>query len=1357
MNLSDKGKKGFMKMVTAWTMVFAMLFTTLLSSVLPGTLNTAKSVSAEESSFASDAFSYGEIPASAVTAVTRAKCSGDEWKGTGNNLDITSVNILPDSSNLIPYESVEKAYIGARDYAREDSAYYQLLTGEGENWDLTVLNSPAEADALGNFEAADYKKEAKDGWKSVQLPASWTSYGFDHTIYTNSQMPFEEKNVDFPLAPVKVNPVGLYRKAFTLDDSMIQGNGKVYLTLGGVESAYYVYLNGEEIGYSEDSYDPHSFDVTDALNQKGEENLLAVKVFKFCDGTWLEDQDMLYDGGIFRDVYLTSMPAVHIQDYKLSIDLNDDYTAAAVNVSLTALNNSVDEAGNMAAQLSLYDAEGKQIASGNADIASMASDASGSTELSISVNAPKLWDSENPNLYTAVISLYDKNTKVHYESVSQNVGFRKLTFTSTEVTKDGKYNNATDYYETVKLNGKRLLIKGVNRHDTDLETGKYVSKEVYEADIKLMKQNNINAIRTSHYPNDDYLYYLCDKYGMYVMCESNYECHALYQGDEETLSKLETAAMTRQSASYERFKNTTCNLFWSIGNECCPGWSERNGDFANGMFARLVQFFKDRDDSRMVHYEGMSGGEKGSTAIDMVSHMYYDPAASEGYGKGKSHMPYILCEYCHAMGNAVGSLKEYWDIIRKYDNMMGGFIWDWVDQSRKIAISDGDWNYYGLEDAHSSGLYDMDGYVIGYGGDWGDEKNDGNFCHNGLLSADRDPQPELKEVKYQYQDFWFSSEEAKLTRQEITVRNEAISDKLSDYDVSWELTEDGKAITQGSITEEVLPGEKKKITVPYSLPEKLKDGAEYYLNISVKTKEASSMDDAAYEVAYAQFAIDAETARVPRSIVGNAVKVVQQGDYYLISGDDFNFRLNRTTGLMEAYYYQGELLMKKGPAPNISRGKLDNDGLTYVDIMEYLTLASEPEVRVNADGSYLIVSKWDSSYKLDSQTKTPGSIVMKYLIENDGAVTIDMELDFTKTKVKKFMKVGTTLSLAKGSEALRWYGNGDGEAYNDRSSYTRVGVYDSTVNDMYYPFAKPQDCGNLTGVRWISIMNEAAGKGVLICGNQEVNASALHFTSKQLNRIRHVSKLKPYAQTFVTVDAAVSGTGNASCGFETLEQYQVPNQVYHYSYSILPVTSASDRMELSKKYRQQDYDLSDTAYTKTTVEILPGEPAIEEDDEPIIEPVDEPIYKPAGKPDPTQTPAPSPGSSGQPVQTPTPDPGSSGQPAVTPQPTEKAGKTVAKVSKVKVKSGKKSLKLSWKAQKKVSYRVAYSLSKKKLAKLKNGKIKAMPGTKVIKVNMAKKTIKNLKKSKKYYIKICAVSKDGKTIGKWSKVVSKKTS
>lgn len=1308
--MKRKRKRHIVRQIVVWTLLVA-----LVSALLPESRIYSNAVTGSENPFSSSAFSYKALPELETVKTVRESCTGEEWKGTNQNLDITSVNTMPDSSNLIPYADMETAYVGAKDYAREGSAYYQLLTGEGQDWSLTVLDSPAKADALGSFECADYMEKEEDGWKSVELPASWTSYGFDHSIYTNSTMPFEEE-VAFPLAPGEKNPVGLYRKTFTLQDSMLQEHGKVYITLGGVESAYYLYINGVEAGYSEDSYDPHTFDITDLLNEKGKPNVLALKVYKFCDGTWLEDQDMIYDGGIFRDVYLTSTPAVHIQDYTLTTEANEDYSEASVHVAMKVANDSVSSVENMAAQVVLYDAEGKICASGDGVLPAISSKGTENTDITLKLAQPQLWDSEHPNLYTAVISLYDKQTETHFESVSQNVGFRWLTFTPTQVTDDGKYNNATDQYETVKLNGKRLLIKGVNRHDTDPETGKYVSREVCEADIRLMKQNNINAVRTAHYPNDDYFYYLCDKYGMYVMCESNNESHALYSGDENTLARLETAAMTRQSASYERFKNTTCNLFWSIGNESSQGWAERDGDYAGGMFAHLVQYFKDRDSSRMVHYEGMSGGDKGSTAIDMVSHMYYDPPAVERYGKGSSHMPFLLCEYDHAMGNAVGNLKEYWDLIRSYDNLMGGFIWDWVDQSRKVAIKEGDWNYYGTEGAKASGLNDLDGYYLGYGGDWGDRGSDKNFCMNGLVSADRDPQPELKEVKYQYQNFWFTSTEEKLTGQEIQVKNEALSDQLSAYDVTWELLEDGKGIGNGVITDEVLPGEGKTITVPYSLPAVLKDGADYYLNISVRTKEDSFVCKAGYEVAYAQFEIDAETASVPRAMNGSGVTVTKQDSYYHVAGKDFHFEINLETGFLESYYYKEKLLLKQGPVPNISRAKLDNDKTKYVDIVPTLTLVSQPEVWKNEDGCYVITSKWNSSYRWEDSTKNPPSIIMYYLVEDDGAVTINTEIDFTTARLNKFTKVGTTMTLDQGMESVSWYGNGDGESYNDRQSYTRVGKYESSVNDMFYPFAKPQDCGNLTGVKWIRISNQESNQGVLICGNEDVNASALHFTAEQLSAAKHVNELTPQKETYVTVDAAVSGTGNASCGYETLKQYQIPNQVYNYSYTILPIVSETDPMEVSKKYRGQSYDFEKGS-------------------------ANPPVTNPPAEDPPSATLSPNPSPSDQ--------PSNGGK--------QKAEPTVVKkVTGIKIIAQKKALKLSWKPQKNVRYYIAYSTSKKKLAKLKQGKIKAISGTKVISTAKAGKTIRKLKKSKKYYLKVCAVSKDKKTFGKWSKVISKKT-
>lgn len=1293
----------------------------MVATMMPEGYSVTRTATAEtKNQFMDSEFSYGTLPEEEVTMPERTKCTGDEWKGTENNLDITSVNTLKDSSNLIPYHNVESAFLGAKDYAREGSDYYQLLTGEKEKWDLTVLDNPSQAEKLGAFETEDYTMDQKDGWKNVTLPASWTSYGFDHSIYTNTTMPFEEY-VLFPEAPVTKNPVGLYRKEFTVDDTMFQENGKIYITLGGVESAYYLYVNGVEVGYSEDSYDPHTFDITDLLHKQGEKNLLAVKVMKFCDGTWLEDQDMIYDGGIFRDVYLTSTPAVHIQDYDLRTDLNDNYTEAQVNIKLQTQNDSVNGRQNMAAKAVLYDENGSEAASGQVQLGEIKAGESNNSEISFSVSKPALWDADHPNLYTLVVSLYDAQGKLHYESVSQNIGFRKLHFTSTKVTSDGKYNNATEHYDTVTLNGKRLLIKGVNRHDTDVETGKYVSPEVYREDVRLMKQNNINAIRTSHYPNDDYLYYLCDKYGIYVMCESNNESHAI-NSDEEKLSRLEKAALTRQSASYERFKNTTCNLFWSIGNESSQGWTEKDGDYAGGMFAHLVQFFKDRDNTRMVHYEGMSAGRKGSTAIDMVSHMYYSPDSTLSYAQDESHMPFLLCEYDHAMGNAVGNLKEYWDIIRQYDNMLGGFIWDWVDQSRKVAIKDGDWDYYGQENAHTSGLYDLKGYYLGYGGDWGSTSADKNFCQNGLLSADRDPQPEIKEVKYQYQDFWFTSLGEKLNGQTVHVKNEGISKDLSEYDVVWELKENDTVIQQGTLKETLKPQEEKDIEIPYYLPQNLKKGADYYLNLSVKTKEAAWPLEKGYEVAYAQFVIDASVENSSHLLQGDEVTVKKKDTYYEVSGKDFHFTIDLDTGLMGKYYYKNDILMKNGPVPNVGRAKLDNDSSRYADLMKELTLAGEPEVIKNAQGCYVIKVKWNTAYFNGSNKEKQDTVAMNYLVENNGAVTINVVYDLTNMQGKKIAKLGTIFSMPEGNEDISWYGNGDGESYNDRQSYTRKGVYHTSVNELYYPFALPQDCGNLTGVHWFNIWNQTKQSGLLICGNDELNTSALPFSPEQLQNAEHVNELKPSGDTYVTVDTAVRGTGNGSCGYGTLKKYRIQNKLYDYSFTLVPVELQTGYMDIASEYRGQ---------TLSFEKASGGNNENAGDDNTGNTPTA------GGTPEPVQTPS-----------------GISGIAA-----TETPGKTAVspgKVTGVKGIGKKKQIKVQWKAQKAVTYKIAYSANKKKLAGLKDSVAAKKQGVNVKSANKNSIVIKGLKTGTKYYIKVCAVDRSGKKNGKWSKMVSAKT-
>ena len=461
---------------------------------------------------------------------------------TVNGASVFGINREEVTTSTIGYQDVESARLGALNYEKERSNYYQLLSGEGSDWDLTVVQNAEEAQKFldGGFMNEDYTMNAEDGWKNVQLPASWTSYGFDFSIYTNTEMPWQsqyDSGVSVPQAPVNYNPVGLYRKTFTVNDAMYEQDGRIYIAFEGVESAYYVYVNGKEVGYSEDSYRPHRFDITDYLNGEGEENTLAVKVHKFCDGTWMEDQDMFYDGGIFRDVYIESAPNVNIFDYSVVTDLDENFVNADLNLSLRIKNLAEAKATGYTVDVNLFDANGNdKFASDPMTINVSDIDAEGEVTVDASkfVEAPELWSAEKPNLYTLVMTIKDANGNA-LESISQQLGFREISYTRSEI--DSNNNNITSEYEAITINGQPLLLKGTNRHDTDPVYGKYVPREVYEQDIETMKSYNLNAIRTSHYANDEYLYYLADKYGMYVMGETNAECHAL-MGNQNAVAHI---------------------------------------------------------------------------------------------------------------------------------------------------------------------------------------------------------------------------------------------------------------------------------------------------------------------------------------------------------------------------------------------------------------------------------------------------------------------------------------------------------------------------------------------------------------------------------------------------------------------------------------------------------------------------------------------------------------------------------------------------------------------------------------------------------------------------------------------------
>lgn len=1325
----------------------------------------------------------------------------DEWKGTGDNVNVYGVNVLSSSTTgFMPYDTVDNAFQGSLNYDKDKSPYYQKLTGENnKDWDLVVVQNDtvAKSEDYANFYEPTYDISKVDGWKTgLQLPCSWTMQGFDYSIYTNTVVPFQGSeqwnNNMAPQAPTVYNPVGLYRKTFTVDESLKSATGRVLISFQGVESAYYVYLNGKEIGYSEDSYSPHYFDITDALNYDGE-NVLAVEVHKFSDATWMELQDMIKDGGIFRDVFIVATPETYVSDYQLVTDLNDDYTKADLDFKDIKITNNGKTAGEYTVKAQLKNEDGSNFLE-ETTIATATVNGGETKSVTGSVEnlTPKLWSAESPNLYTLILTLYDANGKM-IEAASQQLGFREIGFTRTEVADraNNDYTVTTKEYQTVTINGEPLVFKGVNRHDTDPVYGKYVPQAVYEEDIKLMKLNNINAVRTSHYSNDEYLYWLCDKYGLYIMAETNAECHQFLDARKDA-SMFKKLFLNRQDTTFNRLKNYTSIVMWSICNET---FYNTDASWSDYMFAEAIWYFKDRDTTRPVHAEGATGKPvaQGTAwmGVDVLSHMYPTVDQVQARANDANHTPYLMCEYDHAMGNAVGSLNDYWDIIRSSDNMMGGFIWDWVDQSRRISIADkfgsvytlndlssnaktgtlnanevkdvsadkalssksvngyatmddsafynkylsgtdkqftmevtvkpnstatnqifiakgdnqvafktttnaieffvysggwksvtadypsdwvgnwhqlaatydkgvvniycdgkllknatiantiassdvalgiaysadnsrkldgeigvariyskaltleeikaqnstdpaikpndesvilwidysqsmGDskpvdaWDYYAESYAHQN-LYneEMDGYFFGYGGDWGETGHQGSFCANGLVSPDRDPQPELAQVKYEYQDFWFEATRDDLLNGTVKVKSESSSTSLSDYDVTWEILKDGESFKTGTITGDIAPCETGTIVLnDFEFP-KGEDGVEYYLNINVKLKNATDWAKAGYVIAYEQFFLDTDVYSVEAPVSDKTVTVDESAaDYITVNGDNFSFKISKTTGAIENYTVGDEVLITEGPVPSFWRAKNANDGAlnaAWKLVDDNVTLDSS-EVSKNDKGQTVI----KTTLNLSGAAANCDEIIV-YTIDGSGAITVDVTVDNSSvTSLGRYSRLGTVMTLPAGAEQMKWYGAGGVESYSDRNTFAKYGIYTDTVTNMYYPFVDVQDSGNLTNVKWIAVTDSSKTNGVVIAGDN-FEASALHFTSDQLDSATHPYQLTPSENTYLAVNYGSDGNGNSSCGPDTLSKYQILNdKAYNYTYTIIPFATASSDtqiMDITRGYR----------------------------------------------------------------------------------------------------------------------------------------------------------------------------------------------
>ena len=1087
-----------------------------------------------------------------------------EWTGKNGTEKVFAVNRAPASVNSIPYQDAAAAQASVWDYnAREQSDYLQMLTGANEDWQLTVKQNDQQASGLRNsgFMNANYNPNPADGWKTVQLPRSWTTQGFDFSIYRNVPQPWQDKYdgyVPCPNAPTNYNPVGLYRKKFTLDSSMKGDGRRIYIQFDGVESAYYVYLNGKEVGYSEDTFSPHRFDITDYLTDG--ENTLAVEVHKFCDGTWFEDQDMIYDGGIFRDVMLVSTPSVQISDYTVRTDLDNSYTNADLTLSVDVSNITGSSKMGWTIEADAFDEEGNNILSGvSAQISGLKEYSKGTFELSANVKSPKLWSAETPNIYALVLTLKDDKGNVQ-EIVSSQLGFREVGFTRTEV--DGSYRVTTKSWQSMTINGKRLLLKGVNRHDTDPFYGKAVPQATMEEDIRLMQQNNVNAIRTSHYSNDSYLYWLANKYGMYVMGETNMECHALQDNKNDNSRALfYNLGLDRTETAYQRLKNNPSIIAWSIGNEM--GYTG-DPNASGGLFRDMIWYFKKHDPTRPVHSEGQGT----AMGTDMNSQMY-PGSGGIGNNRGDGKIPYVMCEYDHAMGNSVGALKEYWDVIRSSDRMLGGFIWDWVDQSRAVNLPNGAWDYYSQPYARKN-LYQEEskGKFYGYGGDWGDSPNDGSFCENGLISPDRNPQPELAEVKYQYQNFWFSATAAQIANKEVSVYNENDFLDLSDFTLKWELVKNGIAVDSGIVENaSAAPQKTSTLSIPFELPKKYLSGDEFYLNLHVLNKNETMFLPEGFEVSYEQIPLatgGGSSVRYPETT--DEVTIVDAGNSYVPTAKNFNCAIDKSTGLMKTYAYNGEVLVDNGPTPNFWRGNVENDtgwgargefDGTWQNAAGKFSVSGF-EQKDGSNGSKILIAH------LTLPNAKNANVDITYTFSPDGSVKVDFHVDATRTGLGNFIRVGSMMTLPEGAENVTWYGNGPVETFNDRKTNGIMGVWSDTVSHIFYPYMKADDTGNLTDVKWISVQNEKKENSVLIAAEGTVEASALHFTPYDLQKADHPYKLSPRKETILSVDYGSMGTGSATCGQATLEQYRLPtSRAYDWSYTIMPVSSKLTAQELS--------------------------------------------------------------------------------------------------------------------------------------------------------------------------------------------------
>lgn len=1038
------------------------------------------------------------------TAFTSFAHSDKPWQ----NPLVNEINREPMHAHFIPYTS-------------EKAALNQILLDDVTRFDVNpkierrislngtwkFLYSKNNNECPSDFHKPGYNTRK---WKNIEVPGSWELQGFDAPIYTDVSYPFPTNP---PVQPEDYNPVGAYVREFSVPENW---NGMdIYIDFEGVESAFYCWVNGELAGYSEDSRLPAHFNITKLL-KKGK-NKLAVKVFRFSDGSYMEDQDYWKYSGIERNVYVYARPHTRIKDFKLNADLVNEYKDG--DFSLDAIVNSPVNGSNVTVRL--LDNTGKEIFTSEEKLEN-----ENDTLISIRKQFKDVlpWNAETPNLYTLVITTSDGQGNC-LESFAHPFGFR----------------NVRMFNGMQLINGKAVLFKGVNRHEHDNVKGRTITVESMVEDIRLMKHFNINSVRNCHYPNNYAWYYLCDKYGLYMVDEANIESHGMMSHKDETLANYpdwEGAFMQRMSRMVMRDRNFTSIVTWSLGNE--SGYGKH--------FETIYHWTKNIDKTRPVQYEG--GGY--DSVSDIYCPMYARIWSLRRHINQRDARPMIMCEYAHAMGNSVGNLQDYWDLIYKYDQLQGGFIWDWVDQT------------FAKKDEKGNNIW-------AYGGDMGYAgiPNDSNFCANGLVASDRSLHPHIWEVKKVYQYVHFAP--VGFTKNKIKVTNWHDFISLDNYELKWYVETDGKSIESGSMKMPFLaPRESGIVEIPFKGLNA--DGREYFLRLEAVTTNNSPLVEKGHIAAIEQWKLPVDMPEMKAEKLNGNLNMNDNNEAYNINGDNFNVSFSKANGEITSLVYGGKEFIKEGPCPNFRRAWTDNDVANGAPARckiwdnagkdkKLMNIKAEKDAAKNI----IVVT---AEYSLE---ETESELTTIYKIAPNGAINVTMSYRVGTKQLPEIPRFGMRVVIPAEYEQMTWLGRGPHENYIDRKTGAMIGLYNAGVWEQYHPYVRAQETANKCDVRWSAFRNDK-GEGILIKGENPMNISAWNFPIEDISyrpfnvERRHGGSIEKKDMVWINIDDINMGVGGDNTwGAQVHPEYTITPEDRSYSYTIEYIPMGKDPVEMSHK------------------------------------------------------------------------------------------------------------------------------------------------------------------------------------------------